>query len=359
MKHELRLLLAGDAGSTHIETLVGALSLRGISIEIVSGRDPRSSIDVPVHVVSGTGPKTIRVLAMMRAVRQLASNGKFDLVHAHYASSYGLAAAMAGFRPLVVSVWGSDVLAKHARRLPRAPVLRWTLRRATVVGATSDALASAARMFAPKASICVTPFGVDVQRFAPSAEPPCPPFIVVAARPLVLNSGIDVLLRAFQQVTRDMREAYLLIAGVGPDRDDLRRLAHGLGLDASVRFLGLVPHEEMPALLAGSHVAVLPSVGHEGYGVAAVEASASARPVIASRLDGLAEVVSHGATGLLVRPGDADALASSILLLARTPDLRRSMGQAGHRMVEDAFTIERSVDRIADMYDSALRASCV
>lgn len=359
MKHELRLLLVGDAGNTHIETLVGALSLRGISIEIVSERAARTSIDVPVHVVSGPGPKTIRLLAMIRAVRQLTSNGKFDLVNAHFASSYGLAAAMAGFRPLVVSVWGSDVLAPHARRLPRAPALRWTLRRATVVGATSDALASAARTFAPKASIYVTPFGVDAQRFAPSAEPPCPPFTVVAARHLARNYGIDVLLQAFQLVTHDAPGARLLIAGTGPDRDALRRVAHGLGLDASVRFLGLVPHEEMPALLSASHVAVVPSVGHEGYGVAAVEASASARPVIASRLDGLAEVVRDGVTGLLVRPGNADALASAILLLARTPSLRRSMGLAGRATVESTYTTERSVDGIADMYESALRASRV
>jgi glycosyltransferase involved in cell wall biosynthesis len=169
--------------------------------------------------------------------------------------------------------------------------------------------------------------------------------LVLAA--LVRRKGIDVLLDALARLEEPPP---LLVAGDGEERGVLEAQAEKLGL-ARVRFLGR--REDKPALLAACDALVMPS-RKEGLGVAALEAMACARPVIATRVGGLAEAVRHEQTGLLVPPGDPDALAAAIARLLTDADLRRRLGAAGPARVAEGHLAEQMCDAYESVYRRVL-----
>jgi glycosyltransferase involved in cell wall biosynthesis len=171
--------------------------------------------------------------------------------------------------------------------------------------------------------------------------------LLLAAAALVRRKGLDVLLRALAALGGRGLEPALWIAGEGPERASLERLARGLGLGSRVRFLG--QRRDVPDLLLACDVFVLPSL-REGLGVAALEAMVLGRPVVASRAGGLREAVDHERTGLLVPPGDPRALADALARLLEAPELRRRLGEAGPRWVAREFPLSEMVDAYERLY---------
>jgi glycosyltransferase involved in cell wall biosynthesis len=147
----------------------------------------------------------------------------------------------------------------------------------------------------------------------------------------------------------------VLLAGDGPSRGDLERLASELRLEGAVRFLGEIPHDEVPAILATIDIFAMPSTW-EGFGVSALEASAMELPVVASDIHGIPDVVLDGETGLLVPPADPAALADAIERLARDSSLRRTMGVAGRAYVEREYRWEDNARLMESLYARMLRS---
>ena len=119
------------------------------------------------------------------------------------------------------------------------------------------------------------------------------------------------------------------------------------GSNRQVRFLGY--RRDIPDLLGIMDMVVMPSL-RESFGIVALEAMAMKVPVVASRIGGLEEVVEHERTGLLVPPGDADALAEAIRTLAENPEMRINMGEAGRQRVAEKFSIESTIRRTEEIY---------
>jgi glycosyltransferase involved in cell wall biosynthesis len=165
---------------------------------------------------------------------------------------------------------------------------------------------------------------------------------------LVERKGIDVLLDAFAQ---QKQHALLWIAGDGQERDALESRAQALGLDTRVRFLG--HRDDKADLLNACDVFVLAS-RLEGLGVAALEAMAARRPVVASRVGGLAEVVADDETGILVPPNDPAALAQALDRLIVDPGLRARLGAAGPKRVSQRHLPEQMTDDYVALYREVL-----
>ena len=141
------------------------------------------------------------------------------------------------------------------------------------------------------------------------------------------------------------------LAGAGPLEGELRARAAALGLESAVRFVGQVPGAG--PVLERAAVVVVPSLG-EGFGMVALEAMERGRAVVASDVGGLPEIVAAGETGLLVPPGDVDALAAGIVELAGDLDRARTFGAAGRRRALEHFSQERCTERTEELYRSAL-----
>jgi glycosyltransferase involved in cell wall biosynthesis len=168
---------------------------------------------------------------------------------------------------------------------------------------------------------------------------------------LIPIKGHLVLLRALAQARAQAPEVTLDVAGRGPLEPALKAYARELGLEQAVRFLGFVT--PVQAAIENAAVVVVPSLG-EGFGMVALEAMERARPVIASAVGGLPEIVADGETGLVVPPADADALADAIAALARDLPRAAAMGRAGRERALAAFTPERCVERVEELYLRAL-----
>jgi glycosyltransferase involved in cell wall biosynthesis len=166
------------------------------------------------------------------------------------------------------------------------------------------------------------------------------------------EKGHPTLLEAWPQVLSEVPDAYLLIVGEGSRRDALEAQARELRIAHRVVFTGR--RDDVPAVTAALDVAVLPSY-REAQGMVILEAMALSRPVVASNVGGIPEMIEDGKTGLLVPPHDADALATAIVRLLKNHPLADTLGRAGHDMVHDRFCIELMVGAIESIYDEGAR----
>jgi glycosyltransferase involved in cell wall biosynthesis len=229
---------------------------------------------------------------------------------------------------------------------------RYALSRTDHVTATGLRLANATLRYTPPAQpVTVVPYGVDLERFQPSARNGARPgdLVVGAVARLSPEKGLDLLLRAVARLIENGTPMRVLLAGAGPSRASLAQLAERLGIRERVEFRGEVPHEQVPAVLAELDIFAMPSRA-EGFGVAALEAQATELPVVASRVHGLPDVVDDGRTGLLVPPGDVGELAGAIGRLADDAALRSSMGQAGRAFVSERYRWEESTAQMERLY---------
>ncbi len=329
---------------------------RGYDTHIVTMDGP--GVPVPgarYHVLAppggGLGPRGARVLLAARGVRAVVRALRPDLVHAHYAWGHGFWGAVAGVHPLVVSAWGSDVMATGGRSAAHAAALRWILSRADVICATGPRLAQATSTFTPS-PIHVTPFGVDTDLFHPAeaegCEDPDGPedsTVIGMVKRLDENSGIGDLLDALA-LPGTPRNLRVQVIGPAPDDRWVRR-AEDLSLANRVEFLGRLEPHEVATHVRRWALAVQPSKYSEGFGVSALEASASGVPVVATRLGGLQDVVIDGVTGILVPPQAPDRLAAAIAGLLADPEARTAMGAHGRAHVVANYSLE-AVGRAMD-----------
>jgi glycosyltransferase involved in cell wall biosynthesis len=160
----------------------------------------------------------------------------------------------------------------------------------------------------------------------------------------------DVLL-AFKALRERGVDAFLCMIGDGPERPLLEQRAHELGIMKRTLFLGY--QEEVAPFYAALDAMILPS-GNEGTPVSAIEALAAGRPVVATRVGGVPDVVREGEDGFLVAPGAVDELAERLALLASDDDLRRRMGEAGRERVLPRYSVERLIDDVDALYRTLL-----
>jgi glycosyltransferase involved in cell wall biosynthesis len=225
--------------------------------------------------------------------------------------------------------------------------------------AVSDVVRGSFPMQGPMSGKVVTiPNGVDIQRFDPAhsvstirAELNLDPAAIVIGSIGMLdnNKGHACLLRAFHDLTQRCAETvHLIMVGDGPEKARLKQLAHELGLEMSVHFVGY--RRDMPAILKGTDIVVVPSIEYESFSLAAVEAMAMQVPVVASRLGGLAEVVEEGKTGLFFSPGDHAQLFVALRALIADSTLRAKMGQAGRQRVRERYLATVQDQRIQEEF---------
>ncbi len=204
--------------------------------------------------------------------------------------------------------------------------------------------------------------GVDLERY--DHQDPCctlseeygmepgSQIVGVVAR-LEQEKGHPTLLEAWPAIVRAVPDVYLLIVGEGSRRDALEAQARELRIAHRVIFTGR--RDDVPAVTAALDVAVLPSY-REAQGLTILEAMALSRPVVASDVGGIPEMVQDGVTGLLVPPHDAEALATAIVRLLTDHPYADTLGRAGHDLVHDRFCIEIMVNSVSSIYDEGAGA---
>jgi glycosyltransferase involved in cell wall biosynthesis len=317
---------AGDVAGHFVQEAVEHLRAAGIDVEVVSPASFRHyGIAYGDGIANNLRARRWRVLLLplfllsfSRAARRAAREA--DVVHAHWLPS-GIA-GLATRRPLVVQLWGSDV--ELAKRVPW--LFRPVLRRARAVVCASTALAADARALGADA-VRVIPSGVASP--AHVARPDEPPHILYVGR-LSEEKGVRELAEAAARLP-------LVVVGDGPLRSLLPQT------------VGFVPHAELGRYYERAAVVVVPS-RREGYGVAAREAMAHGRAVVATAVGGLPDAIEDGVTGLLVPPGDTAALRAALERLLADAELRERLGAEGRRRARVAFSWEAATAATLAVY---------
>lgn len=334
-----------------LQNVIPRLEREGVECVLACPLVMHSSLSLQ-HVLRWEISDRPQVLADLRCALQARSwQRDYDLFHAHGLRAAGVLALAPPHR------WVFTLHNLPPEQL--AAPARWLLSRAARsagrILAVSQAVQEAwLRHFPQSEAKCeMVPGGVDVDNIRSHAMdrltsrqqwnlPEDVPVALCVAR-LMEDKGVDVLVRALAHAP----EWFALIVGEGPQREALLQLASQLGIGERVRFTGYLP--VLDGAWSACDVAVVPS-RREGLGLFALEAMAAEKPVIASSVGGLAEVVLPGETGWLVAPGDVRALAGALQQAVSLRALWRDMGKRGREYVLQHFTWEHTVRRLLDVY---------
>ena len=193
--------------------------------------------------------------------------------------------------------------------------------------------------------------GADLERYPYVAPKEATNLSVLCVCRLVPEKGLDVLVGAIASIARGGTDIQLVIVGSGALEDSLRRNVQQLGLEGRVFFEGAVGQDDMASYYANADVFCLPSFA-EGVPVVLMEAMATGRPVVATRITGIPELVEDGVSGLLVAPGSLEQLVGALERLAASRELRGRMGLAGRQKVEAEFDARRCAGQVAEVFRS-------
>jgi glycosyltransferase involved in cell wall biosynthesis len=275
-----------------------------------------------------------------------------DIVHLfglYSIDSPALLPLVYGLPHLVITPWGTDIVYDFGRREPLKSVLvkQVSLRQAACVTSLSHFMTRQVKPYLGKKEIPVeyVPWGVDMEFFHPRYRKSDPSRFTIGITKLFRKKyGHAHLLEAVACLVHQfgIRNIEVVMPGKGELEEELRGKCRTLRIDAHVRFPGYT-HDEarLRDHFAGFDVCAMPSIfPSETLGVAAIEASAMELPVIASRIGGIAEVVTHEVTGLLTEPADPRGMAEGLLKLYRHPELRKKMGATARKRVQDAYDFD-------------------
>jgi glycosyltransferase involved in cell wall biosynthesis len=368
----MKALLLAAPNSAHTEKWAKSLAQNGLQVYVfgLSAYDCsiyRNSQNIQVDTlgfeVSSTqsGEGVVSKLKYFRAlprVKKIIRDFNPDILHAHFASSYGLIAALSGFNPYIIYVWGDDILYFPQKSLLHKALIKYTLTKADRVLATSKMMVRETQKYA-SGEIGEIPFGIDVNVFKPQQVDSLlekDDIVIGTIKGLDQQYGIEYLIRAFK-ILKDKYQTLplkLMIAGDGPLEKNLKELVQTLNLGKSTLFTGRVSYNQVPQYHNMLSIYVALSVS-ESFGVAILEASACNKPVVVSDVGGLPEVVEDGVTGFIVPARDADQAAAAIERLIFDEPLRQKMGQAGRARVKKLYNWDTNVKEMINIYQDVLR----
>jgi glycosyltransferase involved in cell wall biosynthesis len=294
---------------------------------------------------------------LVRLVQQFRADGT-KVVHTHHLGQLlygGLAGRWAGCRVIHT---------EHEYFSLRRPRAQQLLRVLTHLADRVTAVAEPVKSFLegtvglPASKLITIQNGVEVHRYEAAIphdreewDLKSSDVIIGCVARLSPEKGHTVLLRAFRKVISRHPVARLVLIGDGEERERLQHLADDLRVGHFVRFLGL--RADVPEVLAACDLFTLPSI-QEGFPMVILEALAAGKAVIASEVGAIPDVIRHGATGMLVPPGDADALADALCVLIEDEGARQRLGQSGRELVREAYDFERTVGQYDELYQRVL-----
>ncbi len=362
----MRICYFGDAQSMHLKRWVAYFLARGAEIHVISVRDGEIE-GATVHdigLVEFTRrpkrllPKALGTLRMIFRIRWLVYRIRPDLLHIHFLYTHPALLAFKGIRNLVVSTWGSDVAPPNGPEARRNWFYKASiLRDARVITASSKFLARAAARYIPRRKdVEVNPFGVDLTLFRPSRRKARNGVRIVSTKVLNPVYGHRFLVRAFHRVVKSVTGASLHLIGHGSEEKSIKEAIEKLGLSQHVRFLPWLSPPRVRDELREADLFVLCSL-RESMPISLLEAMAMGVPVVATRVGGVPEVVRDGETGLLVEPGDVEALGKAMLKMVRDGRLRESMGRRAREVVVGGYDWAYWARRMGQRYEHILGAS--
>lgn len=347
-----------DNGSVHNQKWIEALSkIVGLELHVIAFKRGVEFNHVHYHFLKRHTNNKLDYVLNVPALKELIRKIKPDLLHAHYATSYGFMGSATGFHPCIITGWGADIFDSSKNPVMKM-ILQRSFRKADAITVLSEITLREMKKLSVK-HVELIPFGVDIQLFAPSEKKPDGIFRIGTIRTLTEKYGVEFLIRAFALLHPNYPNVRLEIVGDGKLRSSLEDLAVTLGVKDRIIFHGYINQkshfQDYYRILSGFDVFCIPSIlDSETFGVAAVEACSCGIPVVASRIGGLTEVIEDGITGMLVPAKDHVQISKAIEKLIVDPELKMRMGKEARSRTEAHYNWDESVNKMLSVYKKVL-----
>ena len=363
----MKIIILSDANSIHTARWAKSLTEEGIhliifslfsqtkkmrsfyqknGIKVVSAQIERFGISKYSRLLV----KPLYLLALVKLKKTINSFSP-DLMHAHYASSYGLLAALSNFKPYCVSVWGDDVFIRKNHILIKF-LLKNSFKKSDKIFSTSNTIDRFMRKEF-KIETTVIPFGVDTSYFKPikSFKKLNKIGIIKSLEPY---NGIKHLIDAFSLVLKkNIINVELMIVGEGSCEGELKKYVKDLNLTNSISFEGQIEHEKIVSYYNELSLFACPSI-RESFGVSIIEASACGVPVIANNVGGIKDLIDHGKTGYLINTSNTTEFAKYIENLILDDSLIKKQGENGRNFVKKNYEWKDSVETLVNNYKNMI-----
>ncbi len=367
----MRILILSDSDSPHTikwaksladqNVTIGIFSIHKANIHLYDNINNITIYDMGVsRKIQSKGEKNLSKIMYFKGIRELKKViGVFkpDILHAHYASSYGFLGALVNFHPYIISMWGSDIIQFPNFSWLHKKILKYSLINADKILSTSISLKEESKKYTNK-EILITPFGVDTDKFKPLKVKSIfndRDIVIGTIKTLEVNYGIEYLIHAFKLLKNKYpdKPLKLLVVGKGSQYEYLKNLTIELGIQKYTMFTGFIDHEQVVNYHNMIDISVFPSI-EESFGVAVLEASACAKPVVVSRVGGLPEVVENNITGFIIPKQNVEILVSVLEKLILNFDLRVKMGTNGREKVIKEYNWRMCVNIMMKIYDQII-----
>ena len=364
----MKICYIGEGTSIHVQKWVNYFAGKGHEIHLISSRFPTDyqgyDRSIRFHLLGRLAPR-IWVLSRYASavrwlfqVRGLLNRLKPDVLDTHYITVHGYLGTFAGFHPIILTAWGSDVLITPQKSFFHRLVTRYCLKRADTVVCDSETVQQALRKLGTEPDkIRIIYNGIDTEQFNPArrsetlrsglgtGDGP----IVICIRHLSPAYNVEMLVRAMPLVLKEVPEARFVIGGDGVQRGYLEDLASSLGAAGSVRFIGSIPHDEMPDYLASADLYVSTSLS-DSTSLSLQEGMASGLAPVVTDLPANREWIEDGKNGFIVDPGDISALADRIVYLLKNDELRAAFGKTARENVRERAEYRKEMERVEKIY---------
>lgn len=366
----MRILLLADINSSHTQKWAIGLANNNVAVGIFSFNKADSNflaenkniqiLFQPTEKPSATSFfDKLSYLKYLGRLKKEIKNFKPNILHAHYATSYGLLGALSNFKPFIISAWGTDVMQFPQSNFLNKAILKFNFKRADVICATSKTIANYIHPISKK-TIEIIPFGIDLQKFKPNElnEKSNHNIVFSCIKSLEKIYNIDLVIKAFSKLIIDENSAdfRLQIVGGGSEECNLKKLCNDLKISQLVTFTGKIPSSEIPFYCQKMDVLVNISA-YESFGVSVIEAMACEKAVIASNVGGLAEIIKNEEDGLLVTVNNIEEVTAAMKKLAFDSNLRQKLGKNGRIKVENLYNWTENLNRMIEIYSHQIKSN--
>lgn len=367
-----KVLFISAASNIHTVRWVNVLS-EEFEVHLAYCSDHKPSIDVinekvVLHELKYKAPFGYYLNSFQ--LRKIYKDIKPDIINVHYASGYGTLARVSKIKPVLLSVWGSDVYDFPNESKLKRIILKRNVLYAKEIASTSNAMAKQLKKVVPELEkeVYITPFGVDINRFNKmNIQRDNDDFNIGIIKTLKEKYGIKYAILAIEELKNRLIEKNkkelaerikLYIYGDGEQKESLQKLINDKRLNDSVVLMGKIPNNEVPNALNKFDVFCATSVlNSESFGVAVVEAMSCGIPVVATKTDGFSEVMVDKETGYLVEMKNVEQIVDSLENLLENESLREIMGNNGRKRVNELYNWQENANYMKKIYYDVIRSN--
>jgi glycosyltransferase involved in cell wall biosynthesis len=364
----MKIAYIAEGTSIHTQKWVNFFAAREHEIHLISSHFPTDyhgyDRKIRFHQLDRLAPKIWKVsryasgVRWLVQVRGLLNKIKPDVLDTHFITVHGYLGAISGFHPLILTAWGSDVLIAPRKNPIHRLLTRYSLKKADVAVCDSETVKKGLLALGTESGkIRIIYNGVDTQQFSPNHRDSAlrkklkmtggP--IVICIRHLTPAYNVEMLIRAIPHILEKVPGAKFIIGGDGPQRDYLENIVSSLGVAENTRFIGFIPHDELPQYLASSDIYISTSLA-DSTSLSLQEAMASGLAPVVTDLPANREWVTDGENGFIVPPNDIHTLAEKVVYLLNNNNVRTSFGKVGQKLIRERAEYRTEMGRVENMY---------